>query len=175
MIDLFNLSKPHNVQPCIALEKLSKTPNLKLCGFSYDDPVFDVLRKQKTPVLPYTWGAQEIVGGLQLGAHVFVFYKNSESNECQNVVVLPHCSLQNQFVPLEVSFVCPSEQRQGIEWLNVWAEGIHIGAIGTDYSDKYSPVARFDCNQEHLQQAIEYKTLHNTVRNCGTPSPGRKI
>jgi hypothetical protein len=175
MIDLFNLSKPHNVHPHIALEKLSKTSNLKLCGFSWDDPVFEALRKQRPQVLPYVWGPQEIMGGLQLGAHVFVFYKNSGSNECQNVVVLPHCSLQNQFVPLDVSFVRPSEQTQGIEWLDMWAEGIHVGAIGTDYSDKHTPVARFDCSQEYLQQAIEYKTLHNTVVNCGTLSPGRKI
>lgn len=176
MIDLFNLSKPHNVQPCIALEMLSKASNLKICGFSCDDPLFDALRKQKQPVLPYAWGEQEIMGGLQLDTDVFVFYRNTQYNECQNVVVLPHHSLQNQFTPLHVSFVRPAEHAQGQnEWLHVWAEGIHIGAIGTDYSDKYSPVACFPQLTVQLQQAIEHKNLSKAVINCGAPSVGRKI
>lgn len=176
MIDLFNLSKPHNVQPCIALEMLSKASNLKICGFSCDDPLFDVLRKQKQPVLPYTVGTLRIMGGLELNGSVFVFYDSEQYNECMNVVVLPNHHLANQFVPLSVSFVCPPEfKNQEIGLLHVYAEGIKIGEIGTDNSDHYDPAACFYRDEDLLQQAIEYKTLHNAVKKFGVSSNGRKI
>lgn len=176
MINLFGLSKPHNVQPCIALEILSKTPNLKMCGFSCDDPLFDALRKHKQPVLPYTVGALRIMGGVELDNTVFVFYDSEQYNECMNVVVLPNHHLQNQFVPLDVSFVCPPEfENQDIALLHVYAEGIKVGEIGTDNSDHYDPSACFYRDEDLLQQAIEYKNLQNTVKNLGANASRPKI
>lgn len=147
-----------------------------MCGFSYTDPLFDHLCSQKPPVLPYAMGTLRIMGGFELDGTVFVFYDSEQYNECMNVLVLPNQHLQNQFVPLNVSFVCPPEfQNEDVRFLHIYAEGVKMGEIGTDDSDHYDPAACFSCDEEQLQQVIQYKTLHNTVKNLGIAPQGRKI
>lgn len=175
MINLLNLEKPANVDPRIALKFLMECKNATMCGFSYEDPLFENLRAQKTPVLPYASGTLEIMGGFQLNSTVFVFYQSAQYNECQNVLVLPNHNLQDQFVPLNVSFAQPQENEcSEIDFLDIYAEGIKIGDIGTDGSE-YDTTACFYHDPEQLEQAVEYKNLHNAVQHTGVASKGRKI
>lgn len=175
MIDLLNLEKPANVDPRIALKFLQECKNATLRSFSYKDPLFDTLRDQKMPVLPYASGPLEIVGGFQLNSTVFVFYRNAQYDKCQNLLVLPHHNLHDQFVPLDVSFTQPQKNKcLEVDFLEIYAEGIKIGAIGTDGSE-YDTAACFYHDNEKLKQAMEHKNLHNAVQHTGVTSQGRKI
>lgn len=175
MIDFLNLERPANVDPRIALKFLRECKNATLRGFSYEDPLFEILRAQKTPVLPYGFGTLEIMGGFQVNSTVFVFYQSAEYNFCQNVLVLPNHNLEDQFIPLDVSFAQSQENEcSEIDYLDIYAEGIKIGEVGTDGSE-HDTTACFYHDPEQLEQAVEHKTLHNAVQHTGVASKGRKI
>lgn len=172
MIDILNVNAPHNIDPTIALDALSQYTHIKLCALAHNDPLLEHLSQQKTPYLPYSWEPQEIMGGMQLNTTVLVFYKNPEIHRIQNIVALPNCNLQNQFVPLDVSFVLPKDYNGGkLHRLDVWAEGVEIGKIRTDDAEVLSDFS----TTEQLKQAIQHKTLSHAVEGARMSQPGRKI